>query len=430
MLNRGSLATARNAIRSYMSLSEDDNVDLAVMAAIISNFAPDRINPLWFVLVGSSEAGKSLLLDVILDDWQPVWRMTTALSLGYFFSARTDNGALYRIQQERKRILYMRDMTTLTSVPMTHKAQIHNQIIGIYDGEYRHETGLNSRPQVYTAEPRDRLGWIGGATEAFYDRFLKTTVAAGSRFTAYYWSDPRPHWTNHEHLAKQRELRGHRLAQFRQTRETVQAFLSEAVTRMGSSWPQVQIGTAQGKRIDAATTLAMRIIGTGKSTPRGGRTADRAAQFSRAVAYLCGDRTVQQHHCNLGVRLALSQLPVEYQQLVGYALREENIRDFWTFQDFLVEVGGRRGQYSNGMQGGPLENLLDIGVLRKKGGGKGWQGKAKYKITEDAFKLAAIFDPKCAELRRQITTQEAPPIEEPKSDDDPAEINLDELEAM
>lgn len=418
----------RNAIRSYMNLAQDDVVDLAVMSAIISNFAPDRVNPLWFVLIASSEAGKSMLLDVILGGgWKPVFPLANAISGAYFFSARTEHGALHRIQSEGKRLLYMRDMAALTSLPQISKQAIHNQLIGIYDGEYRHETGLTSKTQLYTAAPAERLGWIGAATERFYDAFLMRTSAVGSRFTAYYWQDPRPHWTDHAHLEMQRTLRDRRIRVERETRDTVQHFLDEAIAKI-ADFRKVEISPAQGSRMDAATTLAMRIVGTGRTTPRGGRTADRATQFARAAAFLSGQKEVEPEHGDMGVRLVLSQLPVEYQQLVGYSIRPENVGTFWTFADFLKEVGGRRAQYSEYRRGGPLENLVDVGVLQPKGGSKGWAGSTKFTMSRDALRLVEKFDPRCAELRRQRAQDE--PKTEVEGADDPAEVSLEQLNAL
>jgi hypothetical protein len=411
---RAAWESARNTLRNYMRLAPDDNVDLAVFAAIISNFAPDRVNPLWFVLIGASEAGKSLLLDAILGGWQPVEKMPNRIAKAYFFSARTGSGALKRIQEQRKRILYMRDMGSLLALPMDAKAEIHNQILGVYDGDYRHETGMTSTAQVYTAEPSERLGWIGAATEAFYDRFLVRTYAAGARFTAWYWPDERQHWTDYGHLQMQRSLRSQRLAP-RATQEALQTFLNESIVRLnGKGWNRLELSAELGRRIDAATTFVMRIMGgisgANKSTPRGGRTADRAAQFARAAAHVTGAGEIEPEHANLAVRLIFSQLPVVYQEVLGYAVREENWSG-WRFRDFLAEIGGSRQAYLRRQDGGPIDVLLDVGILREVTPAKKAYGgpKTAFALTDASWKLISAFDAKCAELKRPamdpITTQ-------------------------
>lgn len=411
-----------------MRLEPSDPVDLAVMAAIISNFTPDRVNPLWFVLIASSEAGKSMLLDVILEGWEPVWKMPTTISPGYFFSGRTSRGALARIDGENKRLLYMRDMAALTSLPQVNKALIHNQIIGIYDGELQHETGMTSQPQTHKRDPQNRLGWIGAATEAFYDRFLLRTYAVGARFTAYYWQSRTTHWTDTEYLRIQRDLRASRLSAFHATQEKVQAFLTEAIAQI-KDFPRVQIAKEQGRRIDDATALVMRIVGSGKTSPAGGRTSDRATQFARSAAFLAGERDVEPEHADLGVKLVLSQLGPEYQHLLGYAVRPENIGQWWRLAEFLEEIGGRRIHYSEYRRGGPLEHMADVGVLQTKieKARKFQQGDSLViRVTEDALKLIRRFDPALLQLPRQVDAVAAAMQDEAREagDDDPAEISL------
>lgn len=429
-LSRASLPAVRKAIRSYMSLADDDPVDVAVLSAIVANFAPDRQNPLWFVLVASMESGKSMLLDMILSDWEPAWPMPTTISPGYFFSGRTGRGALSRIDQANKRLLYMRDMGALVAIPQNVKQLIHSQVIGIYDGEYRHETGNTSELQMHKRAQSDRLGWIGAATEAFYAKFLRHTNALGSRFTPFYWQAQRKHWTDHTHLEAQREARTRSLGQQNRTRATVQAFLNEAIAEMPKRFPGVEIPRVQGQRIDAAVTLAMRVVG-GDFAPPGGRTADRAAQFARTAAYLAGEREVGQEQADLGIRLVLSQMEPRYQRLIGYAVRPENVRRPWVFSDFLREVGGRRVTYSETRLGGPIENMVDAGILRIGKGG--WGNNMKLQLTKDALRLVAAFDPKCAELRRVVMAEESDESAEASpeaSDDNIGEVDLAALSTM
>lgn len=421
-----------------MRIAEHDTVDLAVMAAILSNFAPDRVNPLWFVLITGSEAGKSMLLDVILEDWRPSWKMATTISPAYFFSARTEEGALVHIDKQKKRILYMRDMAALVALPQIHKNTIHAQLIGIYDGELKHSTGMQKREQIHKRGPEDRLGWIGAATEAFYDRFLLRTYAVGARFTPYYWQRPRRARTDTSDLEQQREMRGKRLTTFNPTRKAVQAFLDEAIKHAAKDFHAVELTKFQGQRIDAATRLAMWVIGSGKTEPAGGRTADRATQFARSAAFLSGSYEVEPEHGDMGLRLVLSQLAPEYQHLLGYAVREDNIGRWWRLQDFLEEIGGRRIHYSEWNRGGPLEHMTDVGVVQTRiARAKKYQEAGRtmeIRISDDALKLVKRFDPALLALPRQdMAKVEAVRDEDPAPEsvpDDPAEIALAELDKL
>lgn len=413
-------------LREYMHLEAHDSIDLAALAAIIANFAPDRLNPLWFVLIAASESGKSMLLDVILEGWKPVWKLPVTLSPGYFFSGRTTQGALVRIDKEDKRLLYMRDMAALTSIPQTTKGAIHSQIIGIYDGELRHETGMTSAVQVHQRTIENRLGWIGAATEVFYDRFLSRTYAVGARFSAYYWQVQTAHWSDHSHLAKQRDQRERALRSQPRVRAAVQAFLDKSLEHL-RDFPRVTIPPEQSARIDAATTLVTRILGGDYKSP-GGRTADRAVQFARSAAFLAGAVDVEEEHGDLGVRLVLSQLSPRYQNLLGYAVRRQLAGgDFWSFADFLREVGGRRSAYSEGRGkgGGLVETLIDGGVFERKRG-RGDHNEMGLQIGRDAFGLVQAFGARCAVLQQRIAPDPPPPSVE-YDGDEPAEISLDEL---
>lgn len=426
-LDQRAFPAVSRTLRSYLHLDPSDPIDLVLFSAILSNFAPDRLNPLWFVLIAAPESGKSMLLDVLLTDWPESWTIESTLSPAYFLTSQIGKqGVLPRIDREKRRILHMNDMAGLLPVNPRDREIVYTQLIAIYDGHLHRSTGLEGKVRVHKRPPRTRLGWVGAATESFYKRSMGSTFPLGARFTPYYWQPPRPHWTSTAHLHAQRALRGQRLTEFHRVRSVVQRFLDEAVYEIGLEFKFVSCPPSQAARIDAATSLAMRVCGQ-DSAPPGGRTSDRAVQFARTAAFLHGLTEVEEQHADLAVQMVLSQMHPRLQHLIAYAAQPEQLKGWWSLAAFTRSVGAPLKRYED-----PAQLLVDVGVLDRNKARAYGQHEGSLRLSADALKLVAQYKSRTVAAKPALVGPLSAPViaVDDAEDNDPAEIAMAELAAL
>lgn len=385
MIDQLRFQSAIDATRRFLVLADDEPVDRILLAAILCNFDPARHVPIWLIIVGSPSSGKTELASLI-QDWKYTWPLPDPLTAGYFFSSRNKKeSALFEIDSTGARILYIHDMISLLTLH-PRDAGVYSQLIGIHDGFLHHATGYNAEKLTYgPKETKDRLGLIGTATEKFY-AFQERWFQFGSRFISYYFQSAKREWDDHGHLTQISALsnvaqhRGHARAQ-------VQSFLNHAIELIqAGEFESVKIDKKSDERLATAVTLVQRILGAGKSSDPGVRLHRRVQHITRMLAFIDGRDQVAPPDVAIGVKIILSQLPLEANRILTFSLIPENRQEPWFFRDLLAWAGGTRTEYSE-----MLETMADIRILRREGnlGNKGY----KFMLSEKADALVRKFDP-------------------------------------
>jgi len=376
------LQSARSSIRHMLKLPDDEIVDLVFLAAALANFDPERQIPVWLVIVGSPSSGKTELTSLIRT-WKHTWALPARVSAGYFFAARTGRfSTLHEIDTSGARLLYVDDLAGVVSMDIRDAGPLYSYLIAIHDGHLVHRTGFAAEQLVYGPKPAaERLGFIGSATERFY-QFQERWFQFGSRFMCYYLPDAKREWDDYGHLTSINDMsdQSHHRAH---AQATVHALLDHVLEHI-AEFPQVTIARADVDRITAAITLVQRVLGAGRSNDPGVRLMRRVVQIVRMMAFMQGRQSCNSIDVAHGIRLVLSQLPLQEHKILRYAL--DNLAQPWRFGDLLEAVGSTRKIYS-----GPLEGLADVRVLRRAGeaGRKGYN----FELHPKARALVDVFDP-------------------------------------
>lgn len=382
MIDPGALQSARGAIRHAWRLPEDEIVDLVFLAGVLCNFDPQRTLPIWLVIVGSPSSGKTEITSLIRS-WSRVHVLPQRVSAGYFFSSRNrKESALSEIEKKNSRILYIDDLAGVVALDFNQAGPLYSQLIGIHDGHLVHRTGLTPEELIYgPKEPKDRLGFVGSATERFY-AFQERWFQFGSRFMVYYLPDVRAGWDDYSHLTQISDIEDP-VGKRKSAEAAVLALLDHALARI-DEFPGVSIDHGDVDRLSAAVTFVMRVLGAGRSNDPGVRLHARVVQMVRMFAFLHGRQVAYPEDTAAGMRVILSQLPAYEHKIIKFALL--NIGNPWTFGDLLDFAGGSRKIYST-----PLEMLADVRMLARAGdrGNKGYT----FDLHDRARKLVDVFDP-------------------------------------
>jgi len=379
------LQSARSSIRHFLKLPEEEIVDLVMLAAILCNFDPERLVPIWLIVVGSPSSGKTEITSLVRD-WTHTWALPARLSGGYFFSARNrEDSALAKIDRSGKKLLYIDDLAGVLSLDINAGGMLYSQLIAIHDGHLTHSTGFNDRELVYGPKlPAERLGFLGSATEKFYG-FQERWFQFGSRFMVYYLADAKREWDDYGHLsriAEMAEIPHHR----EHAKEAVKVLLDEAAAKVPAEFPDVAIAPADVDRLSAAVTLVQRVLGAGRSNDPGIRLHRRVVQLVRMMAYLQGRMRTEGPDVAAGIRLVISQLPVQEHKVLRYALEQLGTVEGWSFGDLLEFAGSTRKIYAPA-----VEALADVRVLRRAGqrGNTGY----RFELHPKSIALVNVFDP-------------------------------------
>lgn len=372
MIESNRLEGVQRAIRKYLVLDDEDPVDRVLLASILANFAPDRDVPVWLVIVGDPASGKTDLISLI-QDWRYTWNLPDVLTPAYFFSAKTGHqSALERLQQGDYRLLYSQDMGGLMGLNRLYASEIVQQLRGVHDGFLRKETGYDSRPQTYGEKtqtigangepvftpvpPAKRFGWIGSATPEFYP-WQTHHNRLGTRFTCYLFQ-PFTDWLDFKSLTRIEQARAEKRHHHAQAKTVVQNFLDHVIANMGD-FESLRANEQQSDRIAAVVKLVNRIVGTRSVTDTGARLHPRIVSVCRMMAYMAGKRVLGDEEIRIGMRLAMSQLPLDEHKIIRYALSRS---DAFPMKDLLKATGLTRRQAER-----PLENMTDVGVLQQEG---------------------------------------------------------------
>jgi hypothetical protein len=376
------LQSARGAVRQILRLPEDEIVDLVFLASIVCNFDPNRLLPMWLIIVGSPSSGKTEITKLIRK-WKHTWPLPARISGGYFFSSRNrKESGLNAIEASGARIMSMDDLAGLVSMDIQDAGHLYSQLIGIHDGHLIHRTGFTPDELVYgPKEPNERLGFIASATEKFYG-FQERWFQFGSRFMVYYLADVKREWDDYSHLSHIADM-ADIARKSKHAEVVVQQFLNHAIEHI-SEFEAVQLEHEDLDRLSAAVTLVQRVLGAGRVSDPGVRLHRRVVHMVRMFAFLQARDRVDESDMAKAIRLILSQLPVQEHRIIRYSL--EHLAQPWTFGDLLEAAGGSRKFYAS-----PLECLADVRILRRasRKNANGYQ----FELHPRAIALVDVFDP-------------------------------------
>jgi len=148
--------------------------DPDILRILYSIFLANRYDglPVWAMLIGKSGCGKSELLNSLdeVSESYLVSKLTpNALASGY------REGEHSLLNELDKKILIIKDMSTLTEMPADARGSIFADLRDAYDGRFVKKTGSS------TVDWRGKFGVIGGATPAI-EKVKGYDASLGERF--------------------------------------------------------------------------------------------------------------------------------------------------------------------------------------------------------------------------------------------------------
>lgn len=166
----------RHAFTSYLYLPDPTVVDV-VLAGYIANLM--RGDPVWLDVVGAPSRGKTEVVSSLAD--MPDVHMLSTLTAQTFASGvKKDRSAslLYRLEDKGKRVVVLKDLTTVLTMHRDARDAVFAALREIYDGQFTKEFGTGE-----SIEWSGKLGLIAGVTPVI-DRHHAAIAQLGDRFIA------------------------------------------------------------------------------------------------------------------------------------------------------------------------------------------------------------------------------------------------------
>lgn len=168
-----SIEAVRHAFTSYLFVPDTTIVDVT-MAAYVANHMPG--DPVWLDVIGAPSRGKTEIVTSLAD--MPDVHMISTLTPQTFASGvRRDRNAslLYRLEDQGKRIVVLKDLTTVLTMNRAARDMVFGALREIYDGRFSKEFGTGESIQW-----EGKLGLIAGVTPVI-DRHHVALAQLGDR---------------------------------------------------------------------------------------------------------------------------------------------------------------------------------------------------------------------------------------------------------
>jgi hypothetical protein len=169
-----SIEAVRHAFTSYLFVPDTTMVDVT-MAAYVANHMPG--DPVWLNVIGAPSRGKTEIVSSLAD--MPDVHMISTLTPQTFASGvRKDRNAslLYRLEDQGKRVIVLKDLTTVLTMNRDARDMVFGALREIYDGRFSKEFGTGESIQW-----EGKLGLIAGVTPVI-DRHHVALAQLGDRF--------------------------------------------------------------------------------------------------------------------------------------------------------------------------------------------------------------------------------------------------------
>jgi hypothetical protein len=176
----------------FLHFSEEDQdvIDIAFATYVGNKLDGD---PLWTCIVGPPASGKTEII-ASMDGYEGVYLLSSltpnTLLSGKISPSQDGRNAslLFRLDQK---VVLVKDLTTIITLPKDTKGEVFSQLREIYDGSYSKAYGTGS-----TIIWRGKIGLLAGVTPAI-DKQLAINQLLGERFLYY-----RMHTRDHPKAAK------------------------------------------------------------------------------------------------------------------------------------------------------------------------------------------------------------------------------------
>lgn len=171
------LEDLRAQFQEHLYLPETVSVDF-VAATVIANRLPS--DPVWGMIIGPSGGGKTEVVQSTRDVPE-VYELSALTGKTFLSGRKTGEGRppaslLNRLDESKKRLLVLKDFTTILSMRFEERAEILSALREIYDGSYKRETGMGD-----VLSWTGRLGFLAGVTPAI-DLHHAVIGVLGERF--------------------------------------------------------------------------------------------------------------------------------------------------------------------------------------------------------------------------------------------------------
>jgi hypothetical protein len=174
----------------HFSDEDQDVIDIAFATYVGNKLDGD---PLWICIIGPPASGKTEII-ASMDGYEGVYLLSSltpnTLLSGKISPSQDGRNAslLFRLDQK---VVLVKDLTTIITLPKDTKGEVFSQLREIYDGKYSKAYGTGA-----TIVWRGKIGILAGVTPAI-DKQLAINQLLGERFLYY-----RMHTRDHPNAAK------------------------------------------------------------------------------------------------------------------------------------------------------------------------------------------------------------------------------------
>lgn len=155
----------------WLKLSHDQDILRIIFATILANrYDGDRV---WIILTGPPGSGKTALVNGPSESDECY--AISALTPAALASGSTGTSFLDEVNNK---IMIVRDMSSIASMPLESKSQLYSFLRDAYDGKFSRVTGRSATPIVWEG----KFGFIGCSTPAAVDKDVTQNQELGERF--------------------------------------------------------------------------------------------------------------------------------------------------------------------------------------------------------------------------------------------------------
>jgi hypothetical protein len=392
------LDAIRQQIRSYAPFLGPDPADLLCLAVALQALDPDRKEPIWTFLVGSTGVGKDSIVS-LFGGWKHAWPLPAMTKgLQYLIDFRVPSWSrlerckmVDRLGNGPRRLIVAPNLQ-LHSFFADRNNKL-NSTTAVWDGIYEGRVEYGAARRVYRCsfEPHERLNFLG-ACSSVHDWSRDTLNATG------YWmpyrmlrqvsravrGGPKDLTStamdfNSRRLALEPHVR-------QQTADSLMRFLEIHAARLGrGELASVEMGDTLRHRLLTAAEFCRR-LGTVDAVDDdyGDRLFRAAEHLARLAAFMRGADWVEEYDAEIAFRLIVSQVVRVDWWLLRYQLdmREARALNF-------SEVAEQRFITRERILAG-FSRLARAGVCDSKIDG---HGRMSIKLTAKARATLASVDP-------------------------------------
>lgn len=312
MVPKDRLSEIRTNIQTVLSLPLDDvpAIDYTVCLAFSNVWHKDQ-DSVWGYLVGPPGSGKSLLQDC-LSTWKKALFVDELTENSLASGARDDDGNdVSLLPHLHRRVLCIRDFSTIINANPTTQAKILSSLRCVYDGKFAKASGKEG-----LAAYESKFGISACVTPAI-DQFLAEQQQLGERFVIMriQRTGPGGYKARMGRLRHIRSRMADKTAWKQRLQEATGVCLEDARVALGQVPPSsVAIPEEYGDRLDAMSDVVCRlrtsmVNGMPTDPEFGSRFVQELVNLVLTRAVLSGRKTIDESDVLFARRIAHDTLP-------------------------------------------------------------------------------------------------------------------------